>query len=118
MTTARTLLLEAMGEEEFAQQVKRWARRAGWCGYHVRYSHAVVEGIHTQLKDGHSDAHGMPDWVFAKAGQPLLLPELKSAHGRVSKDQKRWLALLEQATGVAAPLWLPTDEDLIRRVLG
>jgi len=118
VTSAREILLDAVGEEEFTRHVKALARRAGWCGYHVRYSHAVVEGIHTQLKDGHSDAHGMPDWVFAKAGEPLLLAELKSAHGRLSKDQKRWLSLLEQATGVEAPLWLPGDEDLIRKVLG
>jgi hypothetical protein len=46
VTTARELLLGAIGEEEFARQVKRWARRYGWHGRHVRYSR-VVEGVHT-----------------------------------------------------------------------
>jgi hypothetical protein len=118
MNTGRQDLLGAVGEEEFARQLKRWAARAGWCGYHVRYSQAVVEGVHTTRHDGHGDAFGIPDWIFAKAGYPLILPELKASAGRVSKDQKRWLEVLNQATGVLAPVWRPDMESDIKRVLG
>ena len=117
MTTGRQLLLGAVSEDEFARQVKRWAARAGWCGYHVRYSQAVVEGVHTTRHDGHGDAFGMPDWIFAKEGSPLILTELKAATGRVSKDQKRWLEVLDSATGVWSGVWRPDMEDEIRRVL-
>jgi len=115
----REILLSAVGEEEFARHLKVLARRGGWCGYHVRYSEAVVEGVHTMRQDGHSDAHGMVDWLFVneQPGLPVLLPELKSERGRVSADQQRWLRLLQAARGVMATVWRPTDEDLIRATM-
>ena len=115
--TGREILLGAVGEEEFARHVKRLARRYGWCGYHVRYSQAVVEGVHTARLDGHGDAFGMPDWILAKPGHQLLLPELKRTAGRVTRDQARWLERLNATTGVVAPVWRPEMEDEITRVL-
>jgi hypothetical protein len=118
MTTGREALLAGMGEDEFARQVVRWAHRAEWCGIHVRYSQGVVQGVHTTRLDGHSDAHGMPDWIFAKPGMPLLMPELKTLVGRLGKDQPRWLDLLNQTTGVRAPVWRPNMEVEIKAELG
>jgi hypothetical protein len=117
MTTGRQVLLGAVGEDEFARQVKRWAARAGWCGYHVRYSQAVVEGVHTTRHDGHGDAFGMPDWIFSKPGNRLLLPEMKTSTGRVSKDQQRWIDRINSATGVWSGVWRPDMEDEIRKEL-
>jgi hypothetical protein len=118
VSDGRALVLRSIGEEEFTRQMKRWALRYGWCGYHVRYSQAVVEGVHTLRNSDHSDAFGMPDWVLAKSGQPLLLPELKTSSGRLSKDQQRWLALLNASSGVLAPVWRPDMEHEVRSVLG
>jgi hypothetical protein len=110
MTTARTLLLEAMGEEEFAQQVKRWARRYGWHGRHVRYSVGVVEGVHTTRIDGHSDAHGALDWEFWHVEKNRYLQrELKTQKGRVTRDQTRTIAELKMC-GINAKVWRPSDE--------
>jgi hypothetical protein len=119
---AREVLLGAIGEDEFARQIQRWARRAGWCGYHVRYSQAVVQGLHTLRLDGHSDAHGMPDWLFChqEAGHPLVLAELKRATSaaRITRDQRRWLDLLNQADGVRTAVWRPDMETEIKSALG
>jgi hypothetical protein len=112
MNDSRRILLGAIGEEEFARHIKREMYRRGWCGYHIRYSHATVEGVHTLRNSDHSDAFGFPDWIFAKADWPLLPLELKAgARGRLSKDQKRWLELLNRTRGVDARALWPTDED-------
>ena len=117
-TNSRALLLSTVGEEEFARQVKRWARRYGWCGRHVRYSQGVVEGVHTTRVDGHSDAHGALDWEFkhCEPGRPLLVVELKTAHGRLSADQKRERQQVNACTGVEAHVWTPDMEDEILRI--
>jgi hypothetical protein len=74
--------------------------------------------VHTARQDGHADAFGMPDWILAKAGMPLLLPELKTVNGRLSKQQERWLTLLNGTSGVLAPVWRPDMETEIKRALG
>lgn len=114
MTSARKVVLQSIGEEEFARQVKRWAHRYGWHGRHVRYSLGVVEGVHTTRIDGHSDAHGALDWEFVHddPSQPLLRVELKTVTGRLSSDQKRELPLVDGRV-VRALVWRPTDEELI-----
>ena len=120
MTSAsRKLLLGTVGEEEFARQVKRWAKRYGWHGIHVRYSQGVVEGVHTLRQDGHSDAHGAFDWEFVHSdrGRPLLKVELKSTQGRLSAAQQREYDLLRGCSSVEAYVWRPEDEDAIVRVL-
>jgi hypothetical protein len=117
--TGRQVLLDAVSEEELARQLKRWALRGGWCGIHVRYSHAVVEGVHTLRNSDHSDAFGFPDWILARLGQPLVAAELKSQTGRVMPDQRRWHDLLASTTGVEPAIWRPRDEDAIKtRLLG
>jgi hypothetical protein len=119
VTSARDLLLSGVSEAELTNHVKSLARRGGWCGYHVRYSEAVVEGVHTMRLNGHSDAHGMPDWVFVneQPGLPLLLIELKSEKGRVSADQGRWADLLDRTNGVLSAIWRPSDESEIRSTM-
>lgn len=116
MTTAgRTILLRHTSEANFAAWVVREAERHGWCGWSVRQSLAVVQGVHTQRQHGHSDAHGWPDWVFWKPGQPLLIVELKSFEGKLGVHQKRVHASLAQTDPpTIVQLWGPQDEDLIR----
>lgn len=118
MTTAREVLLEAMGEDEFSQVVKRWAYRANRCGIHIRYSQAVVEGIHTFKNSDHSDAFGFPDWIFAKQDTELLIPELKRMGGGNGRpDQRRWIRLLDSSSSVSSRIWRPDMADEIQREL-
>ena len=112
-------LLTLVGEEELARQLKRWGRRYGWHGRHVRYSQGVIEGIHTTRIDGHSDAHGAFDWEFVheEPGHPMLKIELKSAFGRLTMDQRAEQDRLDGCSGVRAFVWRPTDSEHIERVL-
>jgi hypothetical protein len=113
VTSAREVLLSAMGEEEFAQHVKVLAKRYGWHGRHVRYSQGVVEGVHTTRQHGHSDAHGQLDWEFWHVEKRRYMQrELKTQQGVVLPDQKRTVAEL-QACGVDAKIWRPADEPEI-----
>jgi hypothetical protein len=114
-TPGRTILLRHTSEANFAAWVVREAHRNGWCGWSVRQSLAVVQGVHRQRDDGHSDAHGWPDWVFWRAGEPLLLVELKSFEGKPGVHQKRLHASLAQTDPpTIVQLWGPQDEDIIR----
>ena len=112
MTDARAILLRHMSEANFERFVIREAARHGIHGFHVRLSHASVQGVHTQRIDGHSDAHGWPDWVFW-GPRGVLFRELKGMETRVTPDQKRCLGDLV-ATGADVAIWRPSDEQLIR----
>jgi len=77
-------------------------RAAGWRFYHAWNSQ-------------HS-APGFPD-VIALRGDRVLVAEIKTAKGRVSREQRAWLAAFE-LTGVEAHLWrLPGDWAKVGRVL-
>ena len=112
MTDARTFLLRHMSEGNFERWVCREAARHGICGFHIRYSEASVQGVHTQRIHGHSDAHGFVDWVFVGPGG-VLFRELKGQETRVTPHQKRWQELLGMA-GADVGIWRPMDETLIR----
>lgn len=112
----RKLLLRHLSEENFERWVEREAARRGVCGFHVRASEGSLKGVHTTRQHGHSDAHGWPDWWFFKPGRPPFAVELKSAEGRVDRDQRRWHDLLREC-GVTVYVWRPDQEDEIRRVL-
>jgi len=116
-SSGRQILLGAMGEDEFSRQVKRWARRYGWHGRHVRYSQGVIEGVHTLRVDGHSDAHGALDWEFVHddPNLPLLKVELKTATGRPTPDQQRELSLVA-GRRVGAYIWRPDMESEIKTI--
>lgn len=50
---------------------------------------------------------GWPDCVIGRTGR-LLVRELKKQKGRVSPDQREWLAILESC-GIDAGIWRPVD---------
>lgn len=118
MKTGRQILLDAMGEEEFARHVKRWADEAGWCGRHVRYSQGVVEGVHTKRLHGHADALGALDWTFRnrEPGHALIVAELKTMYGRLSPEQRVEIPGLNACTVVEAYEWRPDMKDEIKRI--
>jgi len=100
-------LPDDLGELEFERWVVHNAWLKGWCGFHVRNSDGVVQGVHRQLPDQHEDALGFPDWIFVR-GMKVLYRELKTNHGRLSVPQMWWLSVLPDAA-----VWRPKDRDRI-----
>jgi hypothetical protein len=97
-----------LGESEFEQWVRYQAWKRGWCGYHVRNSEGVVQGVH-RLVEGHEDAMGFPDWCFARDGV-VLIRELKTNRGIVSRHQKHWLRVLGLTE---RGVWRPRDAERV-----
>jgi hypothetical protein len=112
MTSPRAVLWRTLSEPNFQAWVMREAERNGVCGFHVRDSQGVVQGVHTKRQHGHSDAHGFPDWVFKGPGGAIVR-ELKTEEGIVLPEQRRWLEDLSGA-GWDAKVWRPSDEEEIR----
>lgn len=117
-----TSLQESITEAEFQRTVIDYAKLRGWQVHHTRPS--ISGGRWTTAIQG--DA-GFPDLCMARDGV-VVLAELKSEKGRVSKDQKRWLHALDaRRSGNAvrpsfsgefgAFLWRPSDWDEIEEVL-
>lgn len=63
-----------------------------------------IYGYHTYRSD--RSEPGFPDWTFA--GEWVMFRELKKEKGRVSPEQRLWLAKL-QRIGVDADIWRPSD---------
>ncbi len=57
--------------------------------------------------DSRRSAPGFPDMVIAGPGG-VIFAELKSAHGKLTKEQAEWRYVLELA-GQAYKLWHPKD---------
>jgi hypothetical protein len=92
-------LYEDVSEKAFQQQVIQVARLTGHLAYHTLHSIGSEPGF--------------PDLVLVHPLRPsLLMPELKSERGRLTRAQERWLAAL-RANGVEAPVWRPHDIDEI-----
>lgn len=94
-------------EEDFTDWVVAAAMRLGWMVCHVRPAR-TAHGYRTPVQ-GHK---GLPDVVLARAGV-VVLAELKSETGRLSPDQRRWLAAL----GGYGTVWRPRDRDAVLTVL-
>ena len=107
----RVALVDAtMQESEFLAAVIKLAHGRGWLCAHFRPA---------VLRSGKWATHmagdpGFPDLVFARGGR-IILAELKSAGGRLSAAQQRWLDAMAGQPGVF--VWRPADLDAIERVL-
>ena len=80
-------------EKRFLERVRRLAREHGYATYHTHRSE-------------HSE-RGFVDLVLCN-GHSLLLVELKSREGKLTRDQQQWLSLLTHA-GAECYCWTPTD---------
>jgi len=87
-------------EVEWQAQVVDLARLYGWEYFHVTNSRR--------------SAPGWPDLALVR--DRLVMAELKAEGGRLSKDQVRWIALLETA-GVEVHVWRPSDLPAVTEVL-
>jgi hypothetical protein len=81
-----------MTEAAFQKLVEQLARLMGWLCYHTH--------------DSRRSAAGFPDLVLVR--ERIIFVELKSATGRLSAEQERWIARLQTA-GAVVYLWRPTD---------
>ena len=88
-------------EKQFSQQVVDLARVLGWKCYRTWNS------IHSPA--------GFPDLCLARPGR-LLFIELKSAKGRLTPAQEKWIAALREA-GAEAMVARPADFDVLCEVL-
>lgn len=88
-----------ISEADFQRTVIDLAVLSGWTVAHFRPAR-TDRGWRTAMS-GHP---GAPDLILARRGV-VLLAELKRQHGRVSPQQRAWLAQL----GDAGRLWRPSD---------
>lgn len=97
--------MTAPSESQFQQAVVQLAQLRGWLVMHIADSRRGLGA-------------GFPDLVLVleRTGR-LLFAELKSATGRVSAEQRRWLAALQRG-GHDAFVWRPADlPTVIRQAL-
>lgn len=88
------LLFRPMRERDLQESVRQICRALGRPYYHTHDSRRSPEGF--------------PDVVSVVDGH-LLFRELKSASGRCTPAQLRWLAALSQIDRVSATVWTPED---------
>lgn len=94
-----------LSEAAFMQAIVRLARAHGYLAYHTYSSKRSPEGF--------------PDLVLAHpgAGRPLIMSELKTNTGQLTKAQEAWLEALAGSTGVVSCVWRPTDLEAIVKLL-
>lgn len=93
---------DAHETREFTPAVVRLAAAAGWLVDHPRPALRPSGRMSTAIM-GHK---GRPDLLMVR--ERLLLVELKSAKGRLTREQSEWLRRCE-AAGVEAYVWRPSD---------
>lgn len=91
-------------EAEFQSAVIQAARYNGWRVHHTR-TVQIRPGVWATPLQGDS---GFPDLVLAHPDRGVIFAELKSARGRLSPEQDRWIRTLV-ACGAEAYVWRPTD---------
>ena len=100
------LLLEAIAEKDFMQQIIDLASLRGWHHYHTH--------------DSRGSAEGFPDLVLIRTRENdgrIIFAEIKAQKGVASPEQKIWLTLLAATGMVEVYLWRPSDWDRIVEVL-
>lgn len=106
MTTAREALASTITEADWQGFVTSYAALRGWAVYHTY--------------DSRRSAAGFPDLVMLRGGR-LVVAELKSAKGKTTPAQRRWLDAFGEVAAVADTVevycWRPTDEAAVIEVL-
>ena len=100
----------AMTETELLDAVVELARLFRWQLHHCRPGR-TARGWATPIQ---GDA-GFPD-VVAVRGRRLVVAELKSARGKVTEQQEKWLERFA-AAGAETYCWRPGDLERIAQVL-
>lgn len=90
-------------ERDFQARVIRAARALGYRPYHT--------------KDARLSQKGWFDLVLARAGDKLILAELKRAGEKQTEAQRDWYEDLQRITQVHTYIWRPADWDTILQIL-
>jgi hypothetical protein len=102
-----SVLTAAMTENDWLTWVVDVAKLHGWRVGHFRPAR-TVKGWRTPVQGD----KGFADLVLARAGV-VLVAELKTDRGRLTPDQRAWLAAL----GPVGVVWRPRDRDLVLATL-
>lgn len=102
-STSKMTTLPRLTEAQFQRRIVDLARLTGW--HCVHYRPAWQGGKWRTPMTGNP---GCPDLILARGGQ-VILAELKTDRGRLSSEQKAWLAAL----GEHARVWRPNDWEAI-----
>ena len=106
-----------ISEADFQALIIDYAELRGWLVYHVPDSRKVQR-----------TGKGFPDLVLARRGE-VIIAELKTDKGELSKEQKEWFMLLKSAEipeysfeeclirGMQVEIWRPKDWDMIEEML-
>ena len=97
-------------EKDWQRDVIRLAQTLGWKVAHFRPAQ-TSKGWRTAVA---ADGAGFPDLILVR--DRLIAAELKNEKGRVTNEQREWIAALEVA-GIETYVWRPDDLDDIMRVL-
>ena len=103
-------LYAQISEDTFTKQVVDLARWLGWRIMHQRP--ARTKGSWRTAIMGHA---GFPD-IIALRGNRRLMAELKSAKGKATDEQAKWLQAAREA-GFETFIWRPKDVAEIERIL-
>lgn len=104
--------LPMMSESDLLTGVLDIARLTGWRTIHVRPGR-TAHGWRTAVS---GDGTGWPD-IVALRGDRIIVAELKADRGRLTDEQRDWLAAWT-ATGADVHVWRPVDyPDTIASVL-
>jgi len=98
-----------MSERLFQDKVEQIAKMNGWLIFHPS-PHQVRPGVFR------SDGKGFPDLVLAHRERGLIFAELKTAEGKLSLEQTKWLNYL--APWVEQYVWRPAQLEMIAERLG
>jgi hypothetical protein len=101
-------------EREFQRDVLELARAHGWRRAHFAPARVRRGGKESYETPVRGDGRGFPDVILVR--EVVIVAELKTDTGRLTEDQRQWLAAF-RAAGIAASVWRPRDMDLIRKAL-
>lgn len=103
-------------EKSFQQKVIDYARLRGWMVAHFRPAQ-TAKGWRTPVS---ADGAGFPDLALVRRGI-LIVAELKSETGKLSKHQEDWMVEFLRASAYSQQLWYyvwkPSDWESIERIL-
>ncbi len=108
---------EMMSEREWQDRIIYELIMHGWRWYHMGDSRTVSRGPKglPVTRFGSATGKGYPD-LFAVRRNRAIAIEVKSQKGRVSREQRDWLADLA-ATGIETYVWRPADLATMLSVL-
>jgi hypothetical protein len=93
---------ELMDWQQFTEAVIGVAQALGWRVAHFRPAR-TAKGWRTAVS---GDGKGFPDLLLAR-GDRLIVAELKTGRGRLTREQRAWLDAFAAVPGVTACVWRP-----------